>query len=108
MLTFDVLSCAYGIDELQPGSSMNTAVTPGVIQFLKSITCSSLFTASPGARSCASIAWVMSFSNGANSPVTRPGAGRPHAHETRPEQSDRYGSQAGFEVRLQVAEHEAS
>jgi len=29
-------SCAYGVAELQPGSSMNTASEPGVTQFLKS------------------------------------------------------------------------
>ena len=41
----------------------------------------------------ASMARVMSFTNGANSSVTRPGAGRPQAQDTSPEQSERYGLQ---------------
>lgn len=30
-----VNSCAYGVDELHPGSSMKTAWLPGVIHFSK-------------------------------------------------------------------------
>src|SRR5689334_1542442 len=82
---------AYGSVELQPGSSMNVALRPGVTHSLNSITCSLLFTASPGARSLAEITCVMSSLNGANVLVTRPGAGNAHAHDTNPEQSERYG-----------------
>ena len=67
-----------------------------------------MFTASPAAKSVAGIAWVMSVWNGANWPVTRPGDGSPHAHDTKPEQSERYGSHCGFDCRLQYVEHAAS
>src|SRR5512140_1908088 len=89
--TSDVFSRAYGCELEQPGSSRKTARLPGVIHCLKSMMCSLLFTASPGWSVDAGIAWVMSFLNGANCPVTRPGAPSPHAHDTKPEQSDRYG-----------------
>src|SRR5580704_14434131 len=94
METPDVNSCAYGVAAEQPGSSMNVATWFGVTHPLNSMTCSLLLTASPGCRSLAAIADVMSLTNGANSPVTRPGGGSSQAQETRPEQSERYGSHA--------------
>jgi hypothetical protein len=93
--TSDVSSCAYGVAELQPGSSMKVARLPGTTHSLKSMMCGWLFTASPGWSDEAGMVCEMSDWKGASSHVTRPGAGRPHAHETRPEQSDRYGFQAG-------------
>src|ERR1700734_2642274 len=93
---------------------MNVAVWPATVHSLKSmmwcslLTESSVLTASPIARVDASIAEVMSSWLGANSAVVRPGAGSSHAHETRPEQSDRYGSHAGLLIRMQIGEHEGS
>jgi hypothetical protein len=45
---------------------------------------------------------------GAKSPVTRPGGGSSQAHDTKPEQSDRYGSQAGLLSLWHVGEQEVS
>ena len=45
--------------------------------------------ASPG---CMSVHWMVAESllpMGAKSPVTKPGAGSPQAHDTKPEQSER-------------------
>src|SRR5438067_4922284 len=90
---------------------MNVACLPGMVHALKSITwCSlpaesSVFTASPGCRSTAGISLVMSFLLGAKPPVVRPGAGNPQAHDTSPEQSERYGSHAAFFSRMHTAEH---
>ena len=87
---------------------MNVSVTPSVTHATNSIMCWSLFTASPGTRSAAWIAVVMSVLNGAKRLVVRPGAGRSHAHDTKPEQSERYGSQAALSGRVQVDAHAAS
>ena len=86
-----VNSCAYGVDELHPGSSMNTAWLPGVTHLSNSTMCPPLsrFTASPGFMS---VHWMVLESvlpNGAYSLVTSPGGGSSHAHETNPEQSER-------------------
>src|SRR5690242_1974794 len=50
----------------------------------------------------------MSSLNGANVLVTRPGAGSAHAHDTNPEQSERYGSQSGTSGRSHVELHAES
>jgi hypothetical protein len=70
---------------------MNIAVLPGVIQYSKRTMWPTAFLlhASPGWRSTAWMAFETVVSKGANSLVTRPGAGRFHAHEMKPEQSDR-------------------
>src|SRR4051812_34835421 len=75
---------------------MNVASAPGVVHATNSIMWVSLLMASPGTRSAAVIALVMSVTNGAKSCVVRPGAGRSHAQDTKPEQSERYGSQSGM------------
>jgi hypothetical protein len=103
-------SCAYGVAELHPGSSMNIASEPGVIHFSKSTMCPPLsrLAASPG---CMSVHWMVfetDVSPGANSLVTSPGAASSHAHETNPEQSERYGSHCGLLWRLHVGEHDVS
>src|SRR5678815_4193560 len=87
---------------------MNVATAPFWTHALKSITCSSLFTASPACRSIAWIVCVMSFTNGANCFVTRPGAPRPHTNERKPEQSERYGFHVALSGRVQIAEHHGS
>src|SRR5579871_4198967 len=89
-----VNSCAYGSDELHPGSSMKTASWPGVIHSLKITMCPTLFrfAASPGCMSVQLMVVESDVLKGANSSVTRPGGGSCHAHETKPEQSERYGS----------------
>src|SRR5580700_5218261 len=93
---------------------MNVAAWPGTVHSLKSmmwcslLTESSVLTASPIARVDAWIGEVMSFVLGAKSAVVRPGGGSPHAHETRPEQSDRYGSHAGLLCRMQTEGQEGS
>ena len=81
---------------------------PGVAHSLNSMMWSLLFTASPGASSIASMTLVMSILNGANVLVTRPGAGSSHAHDTKPEQSERYGSQSGLSGRSHVDAHAES
>ncbi len=83
---------------------MKTASEPGVVHFSKRTMWPPLlrFAASPGRRSLAWMTVVMSVSYGANSPVTRPGAGRFHAHEMKPEQSDRYGSHSALLSRTHV------
>jgi len=59
-----------------------------VIHFTNKMMCSEeTFSASPGWRSMPLIACETELSAGANCHVTRPGAGRPHAHDTKPEQS---------------------
>src|SRR5665213_2621214 len=99
-----VKSCAYGSDELQPGSSTKTAFVPGAIHPLKSTIWPTLFrfAASPGLRSVHAIDFETVVPNGANSLVTRPGAASPHDHEMSPEQSERYGSHSALLVRLHV------
>src|SRR5690242_13118118 len=87
---------------------MNVAVSPGTTHSLNSIMWVLLLIASPGCRSAAWITWVMSMSNGANVLVTRPGAGSAHAHDTKPEQSERYGSQSGTSGRSHVDGQSAS
>src|SRR5258708_2120589 len=93
---------------------MKVACLPGTVHALKSITwCSlpaesSVFTASPGCRSAAGISLVMSFLLGAKPAVLRPGGGNPHAHDTSPEQSERYGSHTAFFSRMQTAGHAGS
>src|ERR1044071_664056 len=99
-ITVSVYSRAYGCDELQPGSSMNRALVGLSIHVSNSMMCVLLLIASPGRRSVAMIAYVRSVLNGANWLVTRPGAGSFHAHDTRPEQSERYGSQSMLSSRL--------
>src|SRR6476659_7350574 len=81
---------------------MSVAIEPFCTHDLKSITCSSLFNASPACRSIALIVCVMSFTNGANCFVTRPGAPRPHTNETKPEQSERYGFHVALSGRVQI------
>jgi hypothetical protein len=74
---------------------MKVAVAPGTVHALKSMMWwwldaeSSVLTASPIWSEAAGMTVVMSFWFGANSAVVRPGAGRPQAQETRPEQSER-------------------
>ncbi len=70
---------------------MKTASLPGVIQFLKRTMWPPLLrlAASPGKRSVHWMALDADVSNGANSEVTRPGAASSHAHEMKPEQSER-------------------
>jgi len=84
-------SCAYGVEELHPGSSMKTASEPGVIHFSKRTMCPPLsrLTASPGFMSVHWMVFETVVSNGAKVAVTRPGGGSCHAHETNPEQSER-------------------
>src|SRR3569833_1721879 len=101
-------SRAYGCDELQPGSSRKRAWTFGMIHSANSIVWWSLLIASPGSRSIASIACETEVSNGASVAVVWPGAGKPHAHDTRPEQSERYGSHAALSGRVQVEKHTAT
>ena len=100
--------CAYGCEELQPGSSRNTPTLPGVCHCLKRMMWSELLTASPGWSDSPGTVCETAVLNGANCVVMRPGAGRPHAHETNPEQSERYGSQFLLSCRLQVDEHAES
>lgn len=47
-------------------------------------------------------------SNGAKVDVTRPGAGSCHAHDTNPEQSERYGSHSELLSRMHVGEQDVS
>src|SRR5580693_992144 len=47
-------------------------------------------------------------SYGAYSPVTSPGEGSSQAHDTNPEQSDRYGSHCGLLSRWQTEEQDVS
>src|SRR5215475_8402806 len=106
MTTCDSNSCAYGCDDEQPGSSMNIAVWPGSIQFLKRMMCSLfvLLSASPFASEPPLIVCEISPLNGAKSPVTYPPlptAGRPHEYVTKPEQSERYAFHAELLSRSQ-------
>src|SRR5579872_1208018 len=90
---------------------MNTASEPGVTQFLKSTMWPVLgyrFAASPGIMSVQLIVFESELPMGAKSPVTRPGGGSSHAHDTKPEQSERYGSHAGLLVRMHTDEHDVS
>ncbi len=89
---------------------MKTASLPGVTHSLKSTMWPTLLrlAASPGWSAVQSMVVDCAVENGANSSVTRPGAGRPHAHDTRPEQSERYGSHAALLVRLHTAAHDGS
>lgn len=106
-----VNSCAYGVEELQPGSSMKTAFVPGVTHFSKSTMCpefGSRLAASPGFMSAHWMTVDALVSYGANVPVTRPGAGSSHAHEMKPEQSERYGSHCAFDWRMHTDEHAVS
>jgi len=66
------------------------------------------FAASPGIMSVQLIVDESLLPMGAKSPVTRPGGGSSHAHDTNPEQSDRYGSHWGLLWRLHVDEHDVS
>src|SRR5580700_3622819 len=106
MDTSDVNSCAYGSGAEQPGSSMKIAVRPAVTHCLKRMMCSSgvLLRASPGRSWLPSIVCENEVSYGAKSDVTYPPSptgGRPHAHVTKPEQSDRYAFHAALLSRSQ-------
>ena len=65
-------------------------------------------SASPGCNDSPGIVCETDVLYGANSLVTRPGAGSPHAHETKPEQSDRYGFHDALSSRLHTDEHALS
>src|SRR3954471_23472132 len=108
IVTFAMYSRAYGWLELQPGSSRNRARMPGRVHSANSIVWWSLLIASPGSISMPMIACDTAVLNGASVAVVCPGAGRPHAHDTRPEQSERYGSHAALSGRVQVDEQSVS
>src|SRR3954471_16351905 len=108
IVTFAMYSRAYGWLELQPGSSRNRARMPGRIHSANSIVWWSLLIASPGSMSMPMIACDTAVLNGASVAVVRPGAGSPHAHDTRPQQSERYGSHSALSGRVHVDEHAAS
>ena len=64
--------------------------------------------ASPGSMSAHWMVVESLLPTGAKSPVVSPGGGSSHAHDTKPEQSERYGSQAALLSRWQVGEQEVS
>src|SRR5450755_4670282 len=106
MDTFEVNSCAYGIEDEHPGSSMKMAERPTLTHCLNRMMWSLgvLFRASPGSSWLPLIVCENALSYGAKSEVTyppSPTAGRPHAQVTKPEQSDRYAFHAELLSRSQ-------